>query len=77
MTTPHLLRNRAIILCQPGSRPASDNRAMARKKKPTPIDPYRRLRKRVPPPGRAIPDRRRELEEKRARREAEEEEEER
>ncbi|HET6770982.1 MAG TPA: hypothetical protein VFH75_05045 [Actinomycetota bacterium] len=47
---------------------------MARKKKQTPIDPYRRLRKRVPPPGRAIPDRRRELEEKRARREADEEE---
>jgi hypothetical protein len=46
---------------------------MARKKKETPLDPYRRLRKRVPPPGRAIPDRRRELEEKEARREADEE----
>jgi hypothetical protein len=46
---------------------------MARNKKENPIDPYRRLRKRVPPPGRVIPDRRRELDEKRAREEAEEE----
>jgi hypothetical protein len=46
---------------------------VARKKKDTPLDPYRRLRKRVPPPGRVIPDRRRELDEKRARREADEE----
>jgi hypothetical protein len=46
---------------------------VTRKKKQTPLDPYRRLRKRVPPPGRAIPDRRRELEEKEARRETDEE----
>jgi hypothetical protein len=50
---------------------------VARKKKqdPHPLDPYRRLRKRVPPPGRVIPDRRRKIEDKQARRESDEEEE--
>ncbi len=38
-----------------------------------PLDAYRRIRKPVPPPGRAIPDRRRKAEEERARREMEEE----
>lgn len=36
------------------------------------LDPYRKVRKRVPPPGRAIPDRRRELERERAQREIDE-----
>jgi hypothetical protein len=47
---------------------------VARKKKRNLLDPYRRLRKRVPPPGRVIPDRRREIEEKEARREADDQE---
>jgi hypothetical protein len=38
-----------------------------------PMDAYRRIRKPVPPPGRAIPDRRRKKEEERARREMDEE----
>lgn len=38
-----------------------------------PMDAYRRIRKPVPPPGRAIPDRRRKAEKKLARREMEEE----
>lgn len=38
-----------------------------------PLDAYRRIRKPVPPPGRAIPDRRRKAERERARREIEEE----
>ena len=38
-----------------------------------PLDPYRRLRTPMPPPQRAIPDRRHELEEEDARREIEEE----
>ena len=41
-------------------------------KRDEPLDPYRRVRKPVPPPGRTMPDRRRELEEKRLRREEEE-----
>jgi hypothetical protein len=35
-----------------------------------PLDPYRRVRKPVPPPARVLPDRRRELREETARREA-------
>jgi hypothetical protein len=38
------------------------------------LDPYRRVRKRVPPPERVERDRRREIEERQARRETEEEE---
>ena len=38
-----------------------------------PLDPYKRIRRPMPPPDRVIPDRRRELEEERARREMEEE----
>jgi hypothetical protein len=38
------------------------------------LDPYRRVRKPVPPPERVERDRRREIEEREARREAEEEE---
>jgi hypothetical protein len=46
---------------------------VAGKKRQSPLDPYRRVRKKVPPPGRTIPDRRREIEEKEAQREAERE----
>jgi hypothetical protein len=46
--------------------------AMPRKERP--LDPYRRVRKPVPPPQRVERDRRREIEEREARREAEEEE---
>jgi hypothetical protein len=46
---------------------------MPKKKRDDSLEPYRRVRKRVPPPGRPIPDRRREIEEERARRELEEE----
>jgi hypothetical protein len=38
-----------------------------------PLDAYRRVRKPVPPPGRAIPDRRRKAEKERARREMDDE----
>jgi hypothetical protein len=48
-----------------------------KKKKDEPLDAYRRLRKPVPRPGRAIPDRRRERREEHERREAEREREER
>jgi hypothetical protein len=41
-------------------------------KRDQPLDPYKRVRKPMPPPGRAIPDRRRKLEEDRRKREAEE-----
>jgi hypothetical protein len=41
------------------------------------LDRYKRIRKPVPKPGRAIPDRRRELEEEQLRKEAREAEEER
>jgi hypothetical protein len=37
------------------------------------LDPYRRIRKRVPPPERVIPDRRRRIREEQAEREAEQE----
>ncbi len=43
------------------------------KKKSDPLDPYRRVRKPMPPPQRAVPDRRKRLEEERLRRELEEE----
>jgi hypothetical protein len=46
---------------------------MAKKKRRDPIEPYRRIRKPMPPPARTIPDRRRKVREKVARREAEEE----
>ncbi|MGH2675473.1 MAG: hypothetical protein ACRDKA_02940 [Actinomycetota bacterium] len=42
-------------------------------KRDEPLDAYRRIRKPVPPPGRAIPDKRRKAEKERARREIEEE----
>ena len=42
-------------------------------KRDEPMDAYRRVRKPVPRPGRAIPDRRRKAEEERHRREIEEE----
>jgi len=45
---------------------------VAKKRKRPPKDPYRRIRKPVPPPGQVIPDRRREIEEEQARQEAEE-----
>lgn len=48
---------------------------MPKKRKRSPRDPYRRVRKPVPPPGRVIPDRRKELREEQARKEAEEREE--
>ena len=41
-------------------------------KRDEPLDTYKRIRKPVPPPGRAIPDRRRKIEEETRRREAEE-----
>ncbi len=44
-----------------------------KRKAKDPLDPYRRVRKPVPPPERTMPDRRRELEEQRLRREVEEE----
>jgi hypothetical protein len=43
------------------------------KLQPDPLEAYRRIRKPMPPPQKAIPYRRRELEEERARREIEEE----
>jgi len=49
------------------------SRRKKREREHDPLDPYRRIRTPMPPPQRAIPDRRRELEEERARREAEEE----
>jgi hypothetical protein len=42
-------------------------------RKERPLDPYRRVRKPVPPPQRVERDRRREIEEREARKEAEEE----
>jgi len=42
-------------------------------KREEPLDAYKRVRKPVPPPGRAIPDKRRKAEEKRARRDIEDE----
>lgn len=41
-------------------------------KRDEPLDPYKRVRKPMPPPGRVIPDRRRKMEEERRRKEAEE-----
>jgi hypothetical protein len=46
---------------------------MAKKKRRDAMEPYRRVRKPVPPPQRAIPDRRRKIREDVARREADEE----
>jgi hypothetical protein len=46
---------------------------MANKKRRDPMEPYRRIRKPLPPPARTIPDRRRKVREETARREAEEE----
>jgi hypothetical protein len=46
---------------------------MAKKKRDDPLEPYRKVRKPVPPPGRTLPDRRRQIEEERARRELEKE----
>jgi len=46
-------------------------------KRDDPLDRYKRIRKAVPKPGRAIPDRRREIEEEARRKEAREAEEER
>jgi hypothetical protein len=46
---------------------------MPKKKRQRSLDPYRRVRKPVPPPGRTIPDRRRKIREQTAQREAEEE----
>jgi hypothetical protein len=45
---------------------------MPKKKRDDPMEPYRRVRKPVPPPTRQIPDRRRRIREETARREAEE-----
>ena len=42
-------------------------------KRDEPLDAYKRVRKPVPPPGRAIPDKRRKAEEERARRDIEDE----
>jgi hypothetical protein len=42
-------------------------------KKERPLDPYRRVRKPVPPPSRVERDRRREIREREARREADDE----
>ena len=42
-------------------------------KREEPLDAYKRVRKPVPPPGRAIPDKRRKAEEERARRDIEDE----
>ena len=42
-------------------------------KREEPLDAYKRVRKPVPPPGRAIPNKRRKTEEERARREIEDE----
>ncbi len=53
------------------SRWERENRAVP--KRDEPMDAYRRVRKPVPRPGRAIPDRRRKAEEERHRREIEEE----
>ncbi|HEX9892152.1 MAG TPA: hypothetical protein VGB28_08835 [Actinomycetota bacterium] len=50
---------------------------MPRKRKRPPRDPYSRVRKPVPPPGKVIPDRRREIREDQARKEAEDPEEDR
>ncbi|HYH27946.1 MAG TPA: hypothetical protein VEA19_04110 [Actinomycetota bacterium] len=50
---------------------------MTPKKDPDPLDGYRRVRKRVPPPGRPIPDRRRKAQEEMARREEREDREDR
>ena len=46
---------------------------MSPKKDTDPLDPYKRVRKRVPPPSRQIPDRRRKAAERIARREEREE----
>jgi hypothetical protein len=46
---------------------------MAKRKQRDALEPYRRVRKPVPPPQRTIPDRRRKLREEVARREADEE----
>jgi hypothetical protein len=46
---------------------------MARKKRQDRLEPYRKVRKPVPPPSRSIPDRRRKIREDAARRESEEE----
>ena len=43
------------------------------RKKSDPLEPYRRVRKPMPPPQRTVPDRRKQLEEERLRRELEEE----
>ena len=43
------------------------------KREADPLAAYRRIRKPMPPPGRVVPDRRRELEDEEARREIEEE----
>jgi hypothetical protein len=43
-------------------------------KRDEPLDRYKRIRKPVPKPGRAIPDRRREIEEEQRRKEAREDE---
>jgi len=45
-------------------------RGRKRKRSEDPLDPYRRVRKPVPPPGRVLPDRRREIQEENALREA-------
>jgi hypothetical protein len=44
---------------------------VAKKKRSDPLDPYRRIRKPVPPPGRVVPDRRRKVLDREARREVE------
>jgi hypothetical protein len=46
---------------------------MPKRKRDDPLDPYRKVRKPVPPPARRIQDRRRKIREEIARREAEEE----
>ena len=49
------------------------SRKKKREREDDPLAPYRRIRTPMPPPGKVIPDKRRELEEEHARREAEEE----
>jgi hypothetical protein len=75
LTTGHLLRSeRKHPIPEEGGVPTGgvDNRKVPKRKER--LDPYRRVRKPVPPPERVERDRRREIEEREARREAEEKE---
>jgi hypothetical protein len=53
-------------------RRGEDNRDVPKKRK-QPLDPYRRIRKPLPPPAQVVPDRRRKRLDEQARREADEE----